>query len=313
MLFQGSNRDDQETKQIIGIVIRFLKEHKALIYGGLLFLSLIPLLLKLGKKEQPVKSKSERYISSLNTVNSLEKAETYVDEQYALEGLKEFDTAVYVKTATRFTKDRFFHGLARYDFADNWICYLSSKIAWDHFSAIVDPDDILDHAEGLCSQQSIVYMELLKKKGIKTRSVGLGYKEGPGHFLTEVFYKGSWHLHDVTMEPQWERVKPDHGSMAYYQQHKGSLFPAYEKRLSKSTFNKIMERVEYGIVDTFPARKMLWFHRITNVITYVIPLYCLFAILVVILKERPEEKRKPETTLKHVIPVVEEWEKFNRS
>jgi hypothetical protein len=253
-------------------VIRFLKEHKALIYGGLLFLSLIPLLLKLGKKEQPVKSKSERYNSTLNTVNSLEKAAVYVDEQYALEGLKEFDTAVYVKTATRFTKDRFFHGLARYDFADNWICYLSSKIAWDHFSAIVDPDDILDHAEGLCSQQSIVYMELLKKKGIKTRSVGLGYKEGPGHFLTEVFYKGSWHLHDVTMEPQWEKIKNHHESLDYYLRNKDTLFVAYEGILPRASFDKIMEKAEYGDPGEFPAKKMLWFQRITNWLTYLLPL-----------------------------------------
>ena len=99
-------------------------------------------------------------------MNSLEKIITYNDSIYLTKKIKTFDTAAYVKIVSETIKQRFYFGLLHYRFAENWIAALSGKLLWSHLSAVVNPNDILKHSEGLCSQQTIVFMELLKRKKI---------------------------------------------------------------------------------------------------------------------------------------------------
>ncbi|MDP2388228.1 MAG: hypothetical protein Q8M29_17775 [Bacteroidota bacterium] len=220
---------------------------------------------------------SEQFNPKLCHINSIETSLEYIDKKIGKTNSNDFDTLQFIKETSKFTKERFFHGLARYKFSENWIAYVGSKFLWDHMSAMVDPNDILKNCGGLCSQQTIVFMELLKKRGIKVRTVGLGYKEGPGHFLCEVHYENAWHLHDVTLEPQWSKITTDHQSMEYYKTNKDSLYITYESRLSRGSFNKIMEKIEYGQVNEFPAKNMLLFHRATKTLTYGLPV--IFGIL----------------------------------
>ena len=218
--------------------------------------------------------KNELFRPELFYVNSIDKALYYTDSIYNNNSY--FDTAQYVQIVSKFCKERFCHSLSHYSLSDNWIAYFSGKLVWSHLSAIVISDDILKHSEGLCSQQTIIFMELLRKKGINVRSVGLGYKEGPGHFLCEVHYNDSWRLHDVTMEPKWNRVENIHKSLNYYLHNKDSLFLAYEGRLGRKIFNKLMERSEYGEVNEIPGKRMFIFQKITYFFTYTLPLFFLF-------------------------------------
>jgi hypothetical protein len=102
--------------------------------------------------------------------------------------------------------------------------------------------------------------------------VGLGYKQGPGHFLCEVKFKGTWHIFDVNKEPRWERIIGSNNSMNYYMQNKDSLFLVYDGKLDRKVYNKIMEKVVYGDANEFPAKNMLLFHQVTKLLTYVIPI-----------------------------------------
>jgi hypothetical protein len=146
-------------------------------------------------------------------------------------------------------------------------------------SSIVLPDDILKHQNGLCSQQTIVFMHVLHRKNITVRSVGLGYKEGPGHFLCEVQYNGGWHIHDVSVEPVWSKISNDHLSMEYYLMKKDSLFLVYESRLPKKVFFKLLEQNTYGSVNEMPAQKMSVFHRFTFILIYILPAFLLYMTL----------------------------------
>ncbi len=240
----------------------------------------------------------EQYNQDLSTINSLEKASEYIDNECAKANLSKYDTIEFVKLISRFTKQRFYHGLSHYDISENWIAYLSGKFLWAHLSAIVDPNDILKHQEGLCSQQTIVFMELLKQKKISVRSIGLGYKEGPGHFLSEVNYSGSWHLYDVTMEPAWKKVVNHHKSIEYYLNNKDSLYLAYEGKYDRALFNKLLERVTYGKNNDFSARNMLLFHRLTLALGYLLPIIFLILFLFSILKKRNAIKMAEE------LPVI---------
>lgn len=258
-------------------MINFYRNKRPILFVLFALVAILPFTGKLTQKtNNNAGKKNELYKSELAAVNSMKTAVSYVDSVYRLTYSGRFDTSLYAQAASHFTKERFYHGVSHYTLSENWIAYLLSKTVWSHFSVIVDPDDILNHSDGLCSQQTIVFMELLKRKKINVRSVGLGYKEGPGHFLSEVHYGGSWHLYDVTMEPQWVKVVGQHRSFEYYLSCKDSLYLVYKSKLDKPVFDKIIERVVYGKVNEFPAKKMLFFHKITLAITYFLPFFLLF-------------------------------------
>lgn len=273
-------------------MIKFLKSKRGGIYFVLSIGFLIPLLIESVvsvSKNQPI---TEQFDSSLSTINSIDKALRYVDNLARTKEGTQLDTLRYVQATSKFTKNRFFHGLSRYKFSENWIAVLGGKLFWDHMSAIVNPEDIIKHSEALCSQQSIVFLEILRKRGIKSRSVGLGLKEGPGHFLAEVYYNKEWHLYDVNKEPKWEKIKNHHKSMEYYLSNKDTLFIPYEGQIEKSAFYKILEKVEYGKINEFPAKNMILFHRVTKVMTYLLPPF--FFLLAFLSFRKARKSAKPK-------------------
>jgi hypothetical protein len=205
-------------------------------------------------------------------LNTIDKMLVFTDSVYKASTPEGFDTAKYISTLSHVIKERFYHGELDYSVSENWIAYLAGKTLWSHFSSIVIPADILKHSRGLCSQQTIIFMELIRRKGIDVRSVGLGYSEGPGHFLCEVRYGGVWHLHDVSIEPEWMRLVNDHRSLDYYLTVKDSLYKAYEPRISRTIYNKIMERTTYGEINVMPAKKMIFFHHSTAIASYLLPI-----------------------------------------
>ncbi len=217
------------------------------------------------------KSKNEYFDPRLTHINSVNKLIVYSDSLYRLNSPDGFDTSAYVNTLSDLIKWRFRKGLATYNFQNNWIAFTMGKYLWAHFSAIVKPDDILQYNEGLCSQQTMVFMEALKRKGIDYRSVGLGFDEGPGHFLCEVRYEGAWHLYDVTLEPQWQNVALQNRSIDYYKTNVNDLYLAYESRISKDVIDKLMQRIVYGDVNKFPAANMLLIHKITFLLIWILP------------------------------------------
>lgn len=251
----------------------------------------MPLLYKIGVSTIKPKINHELFESDLVRLNSITKITRYIDSLYQM-GHSTFDTASYVNLTSEITAKRFYFGLSNYNFSENWIAYLCGKLIWHHFMAIVEPNDILKYPEGLCSQQTIVFIEILRKKGINVRTVGFGKKEGPGHFLCEVWYDADWHLYDVTKEPVWPENVKKNQSFAYYLNHKDELFWAYSGILSRDHFDKLITNVEYGKVNSFPAKKMLFFHKTTYILTYAIPFLLGLLLLNSIYKFR-RDRQKP--------------------
>lgn len=270
-----------------------------LVYLILLSISITPIVFSTVSNLKNTYGNKELFNIELSRFKSIEDITAHIDGIYAATHTSsEIDTLAYVKATSDIVKKRFYHGLSEYSLRDNWISYIGAKLFWNHLNAIVEPDDVLDYNKGLCSQQAIVFLEILKRKGIKTRWIGLGYKEGPGHFLAEVYYQGKWHLYDVNLEPKWERVTNHHESIAYYKQYPDTLFLAYEGIISRNLFDKIMEKVQYGEVNEFPAKNMLLFHRITKIVTYLIPVFLGIIILITLFKQKVPSKIIQKTTSK---------------
>jgi hypothetical protein len=276
-------------------VLSPIKNNTARILLFLFLLSLFPFALRLFQKPENDIATNEMFNKGLSRLNTSEKMLAYVDSSYASAYGSKQDTATYVLMLSKLVKERFVHGTLNYSFSDNWIAWVCGKLFWSHFSSMVLTEDILKHTRGLCSQQTMVFMNLLKKKGINARSVGLGYKEGPGHFLCEVSYNGAWHLHDVTVEPAWSKIKNHHFDLDYYLGNLDSLYLAYESRLPRSIFYKIMEKHEYGAVNQIPAGHMRLFQYVTETLTYIFPVVFLLLFLYYYKKQSAVKKAESKT------------------
>lgn len=265
----------------------------------MLSISITPIVFSTVSSIKNTYGNKELFNIELSRFKSIEDIIAHVDGIYsATHSSPEIDTLAYVKVTSDIVKKRFYHGLSEYKLKDNWIVYIGGKLFWKNLLAIVEPDDILDYNEGLCSQQAIVFLEILKRKGIRTRWVGLGNKEGPGHFLAEVYYQGKWHLYDVNLEPHWEKITNHHESISYYKLHPDTLFLAYEGIISRLQYDKIMRKVEYGEINAFPAKNMLLFHRVTKIITYMIPIIFGILIILTLFKQRVPSKIIQKTASK---------------
>jgi hypothetical protein len=270
-------------------------KNNPLIYLVLFLFTVTPFLSRLFTASNPISAKNELFKPELASLNSLDKISHYTDSISGTEMSASFDTAAYVSALSKVIKERFRHGSLNYSFSENWIAFLCGKIFWSHLSSVVLPEDILKHSEGLCSQQTIVFMELVRKKNINVRSVGLGKKEGPGHFLCEINYNGAWHLHDVSAEPEWNRVKNHHEDLDYYLQHKDSLFRAYESRMPKEVFYTILKNTYFGKVNEMPARNMRLFQQVTRIITYILPVISLLLFVIALRKKKVQNATLSET------------------
>lgn len=258
-------------------MIKLIKDKGYLIFAVLFLASIAPLTGRFFPHEQNIDMPGdELFDPSLSRLNTLNKVIAYTDSLYESTNPAVFDTVAYVHTLSKVIKKRFYHGISYYTPSQNWIAAASGKLFWRHLAAVVDPDDILKSSKGLCSQQSIIFLEGMRRKGITSRSVGLGYKEGPGHFLTEVYYGSDWHLYDVTIEPKWSASPENkHKSMDFYMNHKEVLAAIYEGKIQKNIFDKIVQKVSYGEPGQFPAKKMRFFHKATDLATYALPLFFL--------------------------------------
>lgn len=285
---------------------RFLKDKSYILFLVLALTTLLPFFGRLFNHTETAKATNELFRPELTRLNSVDKIVAYTDSVYAAQVHEGFDTVLYTRILSQLIKERFCHGTLDYSFSENWIACLSGKLIWNHMSSIVIPEDILKHQQGLCSQQTIVLMKVLREKNINVRSVGLGYKEGPGHFLCEIMYNGSWHLHDVSVEPIWRKLAHDHCSLNYYLTKRDSLFVAYESRLPKDTFYKLLEKTSYGEVNKIPASNMALFHKATFVLMYTLPLFFLFMAL-------RSFRRRSAITKSEEVASVTELKKENES
>ncbi len=254
-------------------MINFLKDKLDIFFFLLFAVSFSPLIVDLFHEEEPIAAKNELFNKELAKLNSVDKIVHYTDELYKKNHKKGLnDTASYVSTLSDVVKRRFYFNTSDYSLSENWIAYLCGKLIWSHMSSIVITNDILKHDKGLCSQQTIVFIAALGEKKINFRTVGLGYIQGPGHFVCEVKYGGFWHLYDVSKEPVWNRLIRDHQSLDYYLENKDTLYLAYESKISKAVFLKILEKHYYGAPNKMPAKNMILFHLVAYLIMYTLPL-----------------------------------------
>jgi len=221
--------------------------------------------------QAPVYDQQEEYDPSLLRLNSMKKLELYCDSLFAEKSYR--DTKLkfeeeYPSLVSAAISKRFYHGYSVYGFNDNFVATLfSSMISVQGLSAIVIPEDIIKFPYAACSQQSILVMDILRKKGFKTRKVGFQGKKY-GHFCFEVFYQGSWHFFDPDMEPDAAVLAAyNRPGIEFLARNPGVLETAYRK-YTKDMVLDIFPNYHLGIANAALAPKASLFHRVTGFLSY---------------------------------------------
>jgi hypothetical protein len=168
----------------------------------LIVLSLLLLLFNFTNKDlnnspyaTPPYDNMEKYDPAMGHINSLDKMEQYVDASANKNGIT-IGSVQYVIAMEDEIEKRFYHGFSHLTTGENWIAAFGEKLFGFGLSCKVLPSDIMQHGNAACSQQSMVMMELLKRKGLAYRKVGF-----PHHFALEVQFNNNWYYFDPNMEP----------------------------------------------------------------------------------------------------------------
>lgn len=137
----------------------------------------------------------EQFDPALGYINSIDKLEKHIDSTIVADSIKP-NTVEYVATITAAIRERFYHGFSHFTLKENWIAAVAEKMIGYGLASKVKPDDIMRHPYAACSQQAMVMMEILRRKGLNYRSVGF-----PHHFALEVQVQNQWCYFDPNMEP----------------------------------------------------------------------------------------------------------------
>lgn len=236
----------------------------------------------------PGNGREENFDPSLAKLNSVDLLIQYCDSIYN-SNFSKYDAKdyarYYTEILTSITRDRFYHGYSYYGYRTNFFATVFSKLTYDGYRAITVPDDILKYPMAACSQQSIIMMVVLKKKGITYRKIGFKGEES-GHFSFEVYYDNSWHFFDPDMEPDAALLnlykRPDIATLVDNKELLLSAYKAYPRKLILDVFPSYF----YGSVNEFPAPRGIIFQNGTKFLSYTSWLFLLLGFILVRKKYR---------------------------
>jgi len=237
---------------------------------------------RLGYKE-PKYNHIEEFDPALKRLNTLNKLSAYCDSMYSqsifMDESMQFEKS-YPDVVSSVVRKRFYHGYSLYGFNNNFVGMFLSQVTMTGLGAIVIPNDILKYPYAACSQQSIVLMEILKKKGFITRKVGFKGKSN-GHFCFEVYYNGAWHFLDPDMEPDTAILnaynRPD---IAFLANHTDILLRAYHQYPKEKVLD-IFLNYSYGRANTFSAPRAIIFQQLTKFLSYTIWIFFLAGFILI--------------------------------
>ena len=233
--------------------------------------------------ENPQYDLKEEFDPTLQSLNTVSKLVAFCDGLYTEKASTNSSIKIdeiYPDIVSSVIRKRFYHGYSSYGLSNNYMAMMLSGVTMEGLSAIVVPDDILKYPYAACSQQSIVFMEILQKKGFPTRKVGFKGKEN-GHFCFEVYYNGGWHFYDPDMEPSVAVLNAyNHPSIAFLAKNPEVLLKAYHQYPREKTLDIFMN-YSYGTVNTFSAPKAMIFQKATKIFSYTSWLFFLLAFILV--------------------------------
>jgi hypothetical protein len=252
--------------------------------------------------DTPVYDQKEEFDPSLLRLNNVTTLMMYCDSLYDESVASDKNSwrfeEEFPSMASTVVRKRFYHGYSYYGWRNNYMAGFFSKVMPEGLNAIVIPDDILKYPYAACSQQSIVLMQLLKRKGFNVRKVTFQGKMG-GHFCFEAFYNGSWHFFDPDMEPDNELLaKYNRPSVTFLSNHKDIMLHAY-RQYPEDKMMDLFSSFSLGNVNSPAAPKAFLFQKISKFLSYT--LWTFFLVLFILARKKYLRLRKQGNVRNHRI------------
>ena len=234
-------------------------------------LLLIPNFINIDINEKFVYDHKEQFNPALSYVNSIDRLEQYIDSSVAANSIQKgsVDYVVKIAEAIRY---RFYHGFSHFTLKENWIAAVSEKVFGYGLASKVKPDEIMQHEYAACSQQAMVMMEILKRKGLNYRNVGF-----PHHFALEVSINGQWYYFDPNMEPHISNAQR---LESYWGQEADNLKQFYDTSRFKDLDWKFGTglKVTHGSINEKYAGNAKIFQTATGILSKILWLFPLFFV-----------------------------------
>ncbi len=222
-----------------------------------------------------INKKIECFDPLLCRLENLNDLINYGDSIYGSPKISLKDSSSYANIIGRILRYRFYHNYSYYRVGHNYFGYFLAPFIKKDLSAIVLPNDILKYPNAACSQQSIIGMELFRKKGYSVRKVGFHDKKYGGHFCFEVKYGGKWHFFDPDKEPNYELlVALNRPSFAAIHSNRLLLHSLYNE-IDTNCVDDLFNKVQYGNTNQFPAKNARIYQYATNFFSYTLWLWLL--------------------------------------
>jgi len=235
----------------------------------------------------------EHFDPSLSRLRSVSTFAEYCDSIYGKRQINQCDSEQYAIIISRVLRERFYHGYSYYSFGQNSLASFCAPFLNEKLNAIVIPDDILKHPNAACSQQSIIGMEIFRKKGYSVRRIGFFADGLGGHFCFEAYYNNKWHFFDPDLEPKLKIMIQNHfPSIAELATNDSLVHQLYYKEDGK-LIEKLLVTYSYGPVNIFPARNARVYQYITKYLSYTLWLWIVLTYF--FLRKRLNYTKKEET------------------
>jgi len=219
-------------------------------------------------------------IGSINSLQALKKNIQIIVEQENLSGI---EIPIYIDDLLR---KKFMHGSSSINTKGNWLLQVADTILIDELAFSFSAEDVAKHNRAICSQQAILFQELIADFGFEYESVGfnvplLEFKEVSGdkefnHFASAVKVDNNWYYFDSNLEPIYDRKN----HLVYSELLIGQserlteLYPSYK-------WAEITEGMIYSSSrNTFPAPTGLLIQQISKVLSFFSWIFfCMLSIL----------------------------------
>jgi hypothetical protein len=229
-------------------------------------------------------SNNEIYDPVIGSINSLDELDINVRNAVRRENLSGIQIPIFIDDLLR---KKFMHGSSSIDTKGNWVLqsadFLFPKMELTHSYS---PTDIALHNRGICSQQAILFQELVSNYGFEYESVGfniplLEFDAMDGdqefnHYASAVQVDDKWYYFDSNLEPAYDR----NNAKVYSEILIGkvdrltALYPAYK-------WAEITEGMVYSSSrNIFPAKNGLLFQKISKGLSFFSwIIFCIFSII----------------------------------
>jgi hypothetical protein len=217
----------------------------------------------------PGEEHTEIYDEKIAKIDNLNDLKKFVDYEIKENNFEGIDIPIYIDEIVR---KKYFFTMAFISADTNWILIgVDYFFPERYFLQAMDPEDLVKKNHGMCSQQSIIFQELIKSYPFEYASIRFS-SDVFGHFASAVKVDDDWFYFDSFFEPVYDRnnplivkkiLKADIEVIKKLYPHHVTSFgdPLYpERNLDLLT----KEEITLGDLNIFPAKQGVMFQKITQ-------------------------------------------------